>query len=517
MSSNTIAQPALAETWHDLRGPAAALGFGLLLLGGLFQAEIEAAVRIWNTSTAYNHCFLVIPIAGYLVWDRREALRGLTAHPLPWAALLALPLAAVWLIAERLGIMEGRQLVLITLVQVLVLAVLGWRAWWVLSGPLLYLYFLVPFGEFMVPKLQDVTTVFVRHGLDLLQIPAYIDGYVIEIPEGTFFIAEACAGLRFLIASIAFGCLYALMMYRSPGRRAAFIAVSIVIPVIANGLRALGIVWLGHVIGSAQAAAADHIIYGWIFFSIVILLLILVGLPFRQDDHPEAPPLHDRAPVAAPLRGALIAALALALLAAAGPGTAQAIDRGAAAGQTALRPFDLGPACRTVSSHAEPSPIEGGQLLVQRIACGDMTLELRVARFSPRSTAAPLLAARRRLTRTESADEAMIATTRGAGDAPPQWRVVQVSEPAFAIASALWVDGQPAGAGLAMRLRMAWHSLAGGLLSPVVVAVTPVVDWAALDVPAQRAAVSRLTEFLQADGTIGAQAQVASQATSQAQ
>ena len=59
-----------------------------------------------------------------------------------------------------------------------------------------------------------------------------IDGYTIEIPEGTFYVAEACAGLRFLIASIAFGCLYALLMYRSPVRRTAFIVISIVVPII---------------------------------------------------------------------------------------------------------------------------------------------------------------------------------------------------------------------------------------------------------------------------------------------
>ena len=75
-------------------------------------------------------------------------------------------------------------------------------------------------------QLQDFTTWFTRHGLDILGIPAYIDGYVIEIPQGTFFVAEACAGLRFLIASIAFGVLYALLIYRSPVRRMVFIAAS---------------------------------------------------------------------------------------------------------------------------------------------------------------------------------------------------------------------------------------------------------------------------------------------------
>lgn len=509
MSVDTMAAPSpLADTWRSLRGTAPALVLGLALLGLLFRAEIVAAVHVWNDSTAYNHCFLVVPIAAYLAWDRRAALRGLAAHPLPWTALLALPLAAAWLVAERLGIMEGRQLVAVTFLQLLVLGTLGWRLWWALSGPMLYLYFMVPFGEFLVPKLQDVTTEFVRHGLQILQIPAFIDGYVIEIPEGVFFIAEACAGLRFLIASIAFGVLYALMMYRSPGRRAAFIVASILIPIVANGFRALGIVWLGHVIGSAQAAAADHVIYGWIFFSAVIMLLILVGLPFREDDRAEPAPLRDPAPVAAPLRGALIAALALALLAGIGPAVAAAIDRHAGADLAELQPLDLGPSCVTLTSERLTPPSPSNRLLQQRVQCDDLTLDLRVALFSPRSTAAPVLGERRRLTRVEAVDEAMLTTVRGAADPAVQWRVVQVADPAYAIASAVWVDGKPVSGGLPMRVRMAWHSLSGGVLAPVVVTVTPAVDWSRLDVAAQREAIARLSTFLENDRSIAAQAAV---------
>ena len=217
--------------------------------------------------------------------------------------------------------MEGRQLVAVTFVEVLFLAMLGTRLWWALAGPLLYLYFLVPFGEFLTPKLQDITTWFIRHGLEILGVPAYIDGYIIEIPQGTFFVAEACAGLRFLIASIAFGCLYALMMYRSPLRRGVFILVSIVVPIIANGFRGLGIVYLGYLLNSAQAAAADHVIYGWVFFSAVILLLIVLGLPFRQDDVSTRSAVPPRPVHGSPasLRGGLAVAFAMLAIAAISP------------------------------------------------------------------------------------------------------------------------------------------------------------------------------------------------------
>ena len=275
-----VRQPALAL-------PAvAAIGLGLLALVAVFWPECRAAVKVWIDSTAYGHCFLVAPLAAYLAWDRRRALAGLLPRPTPALALAGLPLPLLWLAAQRLGIMEGRQLVAMGFVELLFLAVLGWRLFRALSGPLLYLVFLVPFGAFITPALQSVTAHFIDAGLTVLAIPHFSNDMYIEIPAGAFFVAEACAGLRFLIAAVAFGVFYALLNYRSTGRRVAFIAASVVIPIIANGLRALGIVVLGHVLGSAEAAAADHLIYGWVFFSFVMLLLVAAGLPLREDPAP---------------------------------------------------------------------------------------------------------------------------------------------------------------------------------------------------------------------------------------
>ena len=104
---------------------------------------------------------MVIPIVLYLIWDRRDTLHGVSADPYPLAALLGVPLVVAWLLAERLGIMEGRQLVAMSFVELLFFVVLGPQLWWRLAGPLLYLYFLVPFGAFLTPKLQDFTTLFV--------------------------------------------------------------------------------------------------------------------------------------------------------------------------------------------------------------------------------------------------------------------------------------------------------------------------------------------------------------------
>src|ERR1700712_3403025 len=323
---------APAWDWSPFRIVLPALVVGLALLGVVFRQEVAAAVGTWNDSTAYNHCILIIPIVAWLIWDRRFSLVGVPIEPDLRFVLLSLPCVLGWLVAERLGVMEGRQLMVLCLVQILFLSVLGWRMYYALSGPLLYLFFLVPFGAFLTTSLQNFTTGFVLTGLGLLGIPYVSDGYMIQIAQGSFLVAEACAGLRFLIASVAFGVLYALVMYRSPWRRVIFIGISLVTPVIANGFRALGIVVLGRFLGSAEAAGADHLIYGWIFFSFVILLLVIFGLPFREDG--VLPGALPAAPAAPPPAGAsrlsIISAVVLVGLAASGPTAVAQIDRASA-------------------------------------------------------------------------------------------------------------------------------------------------------------------------------------------
>ena len=476
MNVRTLTATGLGDALRS--GPAIAVGVGLIALGLLFHTEVIAAVSIWDTSTAYNHCFLVIPIVLYLLWDRRETLRDAEASPLPLAALAGLPLALAWLVAERLGIMEGRQLVAMTFAELLFFTVLGPRLWWRLAGPLLYLYFLVPFGAFLTPKLQDITTVFVDHGLRILHIPAYITGYTIEIPEGTFLIAEACAGLRFLIAAVAFGCLYSLVMYRSPIRRAIFIGISIVVPIIANGFRALGIVSLGHILGSAEAAETDHVLYGWMFFSVVILILIVLGLPFREDQIVPAAPRRFGEPQGGYLRNhlrpAVFGAAALIVLAAIGPAIAVQLDRGVVPDMLSQLP-SLAPsgACRQ-----QPAPLtEGldapGRMIVQRFDCDGSLVTLSIEVFSPRSTATRLVAEQRRLTEVVGADDVETSQLTVPGVPPGTWHLVQRTKPSRVAVTSLWIEGKPAQLGLAARAQQAWRSIVGSRYSPVLVVVTP--------------------------------------------
>lgn len=507
MNAPAVAADQAMDTdgWRNFSVTMLLLTIGLVGLGLVFRAEVVAAVSTWEVSTAYNHCFLIIPISIYMIWDRRDVLHGLRAMPLPIAALAGLGPAVGWLLAERLGIMEGRQLMVVAFAQVLFLAILGWRLWWALSGPLLYLFFLVPFGEFLVPRLQDITAVFIRFGLGLTTIPAYIDGYTIEIPAGTFYVAEACAGLRFLIASIAFGVLYALMMYRSPTRRAVFIIISIVVPIVANGFRALGIVVLGHLLGSADAAAADHILYGWIFFSIVILLLTVIGLPFREDLIRETPPEPDRDPGMLALAPGITAVVAALVVAAISPGVVLALERIGAARTVAPIALKAPENCEVLTQGGAEPRSGGGRVLPELVRCGNMEFEVVIEAFSAHTTSGPIMNERRRLARPRGSENIVEVPVLGADGKDTKLRVVRGTEPHFLAATGVWIDGAPSNTGLMMRIHQARASLLGAAYAPVLMVVLPRVDLDRASPEQRREIEQQLTAFVLAQPDLDAQ------------
>jgi EpsI family protein len=120
-------------------------------------------------------------------------------------------------------------------------------------------------------------------------VPVYREANLFIIPSGAWSVVEACSGIRYIIASVMIGTIYSALAYRSTRRRLMFMAAAILVPIVANWLRAYMIVMLGHLSNNKLAVGVDHIIYGWIFFGLVMLLLFWIGSFWQQDMPASAP------------------------------------------------------------------------------------------------------------------------------------------------------------------------------------------------------------------------------------
>lgn len=285
MADEALSLPAAPRLPAHWRAPLAALVAVWLAIGLLHLRTVQDMVAIWSGSNTYTHGFVVPPIALWLVWRMRHALAPRVPRPSPTALVLLLGAAALWLVGDLGTVNAVTQLALVAMLVLAVPAVLGWPIAWAMAFPLGFLFFAVPFGDFLLPTLMDWTADFTVLALRALGVPVYREGLQFVIPSGSWSVVEACSGIRFLISSITIGCLFAYLSYRGPGKRIAFVAVAIAVSIVANWLRAFMIVMVGHLSSNELATGVDHLVYGWVFFGIVNLAILFIGV--RWADAPE--------------------------------------------------------------------------------------------------------------------------------------------------------------------------------------------------------------------------------------
>lgn len=295
-----------------------ALALVAALLVALLVRDAVDLARIWWTSTTYAHCLFIAPIVAWLVWQRRAGLAGLT--PVAWwpGLLLVAAGAVAWLLGDAGSLALARQLGLVLLLQGATVTLLGPNVARGLLFPLAYALFLVPFGDQFEPPLQQVTVAIVLPLLHLSGIPAEVNGVLIHAGRYYFEVAEACSGAKFVIAMAAFGVLVAGTCFTSWPRRVAFLGVALVVPVLANGVRAFATIWAADRWSLEAATGFDHIVYGWMFFGLVMAGVLALGWRWfdRSPDAPAFDPAAlQRTPrLVAPLSLAAAAVVALAAL-----------------------------------------------------------------------------------------------------------------------------------------------------------------------------------------------------------
>ena len=287
----------------------------LLLLTALFWPTFHSMAEVWERSETFAHGYLIFPISAWLIWRMRDELVLVQPRP-DWRGLILLTAAgAAWLLADAGSVNVVAQFAFIAMLIAAVWALLGWAFVWAAFFPLMFLFFAVPVGEFLIQPLMGVTADFTVSLLQATGIPVYREGMFFSIPSGDWSVVEGCSGLRYLIASVTLGVLYAYLTYRSWKRRLLFTVAAVVVPVFANSGRAYMIVMIAHLSDMKLALGVDHYIYGWVFFGIVMLLLFWIGSFWREDNQPQ-PGQPDRpgVPPAAALASPLPSMLGVAVM-----------------------------------------------------------------------------------------------------------------------------------------------------------------------------------------------------------
>lgn len=274
----------IPDSWQGALGVLIAGALCVMLIAAREWGEMFH--QWWNIDT-YTHILLVPVIIGWLIVLKRDELLKLTPHA--WSGGLVLIAAGLglWLIGRATDINIIAHAGAVGALQGVVVTALGPRVSLFLALPLCFGVFLVPVGDEFIAPLQAITADIAVALTHWSGIPAVVDGIYIDTPVGLFIVAEACSGVRFLIAMVTLAVLVCFTRFQSWSRRALFMAASIIVPIIANGIRAWGTVYIAQSQGVEFAAGFDHIFYGWIFFALVVAIVLAAAWSFFEREPEE--------------------------------------------------------------------------------------------------------------------------------------------------------------------------------------------------------------------------------------
>jgi len=233
----------------------------------------------WRAVDDYSHGFIIGPLAAYFAWERRAKLRRAPVEP-SWWGVLPLALGLLSLTVGRMGVelMTMRAAFVFTL-NGLVLLLLGREIYRILAFPLLFLFLAVPLPQSLVNvvsfPLQLMAADLAVSTLQLFGAPVLREGNIIHLPASQLFVADACSGLRSLMALGTLGVVFAYFFRKNPIERAVIVASTLPIAVLVNAFRVGLTTVLSYTWGPQMAAGVIHQTEG--FFTFALAFVVLLG------------------------------------------------------------------------------------------------------------------------------------------------------------------------------------------------------------------------------------------------
>ena len=249
----------------------------LLGAGAAIWSTWPPLVHTWRVMADYQHGGLLALFLLAWVYQRANRARY-TPHASPLAALLLLGALLAWLVAYRAVSSIGQQIMTPPILWLAVWMSCGVVAARLVAAPILCLYFAIPVWEALLPALQHLTVVVSETALGWLGVPAAINGPFVTIPEGTFEIAEGCAGKRYLIVALTVAAVFAGTAGLRPRRALAFLGITAALALVINWLRVITVIYAGHLTDmQSYLVAREHLSLGWFLFALLVAIVCVIG------------------------------------------------------------------------------------------------------------------------------------------------------------------------------------------------------------------------------------------------
>jgi len=270
--------------------------------GAILQSSIQGIFGRWlKFDEAYSHGLLVLAISLYLLFRTLKAIWPLRLSPNILGFIALIGAAAVWALAQAMSIQVIEEFLVPALLWLPFFSIYGWRQARFLIMPIGFLYFAIPFWDYLSMPLQLITVAVNEVGFSVTGISAEIDGIFVHLPSiGTFEVAHGCSGLRYLIVGLTLTTLFGYLNYDRWSRRLILIGLGLLLSLLANWIRVFIIIYAGYKTDMESSLIEDHDMFGWWIFAATLVPLFWVANALaRNGGEPQIEkPMHEGEPKA---------------------------------------------------------------------------------------------------------------------------------------------------------------------------------------------------------------------------
>ncbi len=245
----------------------------------VYYDSLELMVRWWSNREEYSHGFLIPVITAYLIWQRSDRLREIRFQGSWWGVALAAWGLFLFFLGELSTIYTVIQYGFIFFVAGVTWAYVGTPAFRVVAIPLLLLFFMVPFPNFIYnnlsSQLQLLSSEIGVAVIRLFGISVYLEGNVIDLGSYKLQVVEACNGLRYLFPLMTLGVIVAYFYHAEMWKRILIFVSTIPITILMNSFRIGVIGVMVEYWGQSMAEGFLHDFEGWAIFMACFGILFL--------------------------------------------------------------------------------------------------------------------------------------------------------------------------------------------------------------------------------------------------
>ena len=249
------------------------------LLGLIYWPILDAMVHHWSIDPDYSHGFLIVPLALYFAYERKYDLKKAPISGSWWGLVLLVAGLSLLSVGQLGSLLTPLRAGFVFSLMGFVLLMLGWSVFRILLFPMSFLLLMVPLPQSLVNTiafpLQLVAAQWAVGSLQLIGMPVLLEGNIIHLPQGELFVAEACSGLRSLMALLTLGIVFAHFFRRGkPLEQILLVASTIPIAIFVNAFRVALTAYLAYSYGFDAAGGFIHEFQGLITFSLAFFMLL---------------------------------------------------------------------------------------------------------------------------------------------------------------------------------------------------------------------------------------------------